>query len=491
MRLRILGENGKDRGTQLETLTTLILNSLGYTDIVTNKISYGGYELDVDGKFQHPAIGEVRTTRLICECKAYSKSLGTTDWMKFLGKIFTEELSNSDPVNGVMIALSGVNGNVLGQYEQLRKHRTDIEIVTGEKLVGKLKKIYPLRDPEDITSEIYGSTSRTITTLELAYYERQFIYIVSFSDNSHTTVSANRSKPISSYKEMIELIDEHEKLGNRVELSAEREFENRKDGFKKIILTTLLALDRPCEIEQIPKEWENVLGTKDQLDMCDLADIIPELIELGLVTNSDNSISLNILSDPSIENRAIFFNHLLRGSVILPGLKLEQYDSLIDDDILGLMESNHNCTPVPDQDRHALLEILKWSPTALLGAINPPQMSKSAIENGQHLHAPDDFSYVVLRKHLIDRFVRDYNSIALHEYFKKHRNIHEIETTSRIVAKSNKKIELDLNVRHRIGIGQRAESWGGGHILINMKLDNPEPWEPWPRPEPKTKDDAE
>ena len=141
---------------------------------------------------------------------------------------------------------------------------------------------------------------------------------------------------------------------------------------------------------------------------------------------------------------------------------------------------------MPDSERQTLIEMLKWSPSALLGAINPPQRSKSSLENDDHLPAPDDFAYIVLRKHLIDRFVKDYNPHALNSYFRDHRKIHEIETTSRIVAKSDKQIELDLDVRHRLGIMQKAESWGGGHVLVTMKLDNPEPWEPFPRPKPET-----
>ena len=88
MRLRILGENNDSRGSQLEALTERILNCLGYENIIKNRISHGGHEIDVEARLPQPSIAESSVTRLICECKAHNAPIGINDWLKFLGKLF-------------------------------------------------------------------------------------------------------------------------------------------------------------------------------------------------------------------------------------------------------------------------------------------------------------------------------------------------------------------------------------------------------------------
>lgn len=95
MEVIILGKNSDDKGTQLEKLTEAILKNLGYTDVSTSEIGAGGFELDVTAEFLQPGIGNTTKRLTICECKAHRKPISTTDWMKFLGKIFTHELGES------------------------------------------------------------------------------------------------------------------------------------------------------------------------------------------------------------------------------------------------------------------------------------------------------------------------------------------------------------------------------------------------------------
>ncbi len=475
---RYLGQIKKENA--IETLTTMLLSYLNYSDIVTNRISYGGHEIDVEANFRQPSIGQPVATRLICECKAHDKPIDTTNWLKFLGKIFTEELSANTPVSGLMIALTGVNGNVAGQYAEVKKQRTDIQIVTGEDLTEKLKLIYPLRKPNDVSREIYESTTRTVTTLELAYYERHFIYIASFSDNTYTTISANRKNPSGTLDELVNLVAESGRLGERIDLSADREFANRQDRLQKIILTALLSRNCSSSYDEIIAEWKSLVDV--DVEQCDLIAPMNDLIQQGIVTKSENQFVLAISTDPSVNNRVNFLRRINHGPIMLPALKLHQYDDLIDDDLLVFMESNHNCTPVPDEERESLIQIFKWSPSALNGAIILPNRSQQSIENEDHLRPPDDFAYVVLRQQLIERFINEFHTKPLHEYFRVHCGIHELEMTRNIAAKSNTKIELEFKLHQRLGIMPAAESLGGGHILVTMKLENPEPWEPWPTP---------
>jgi hypothetical protein len=58
------------------------------------------------------------TQNVIGECKAYIKPIALPDWLKFLGKIFSAEISGTQ-VQGCFIALLGVNGNVIGHYDAI------------------------------------------------------------------------------------------------------------------------------------------------------------------------------------------------------------------------------------------------------------------------------------------------------------------------------------------------------------------------------------
>jgi hypothetical protein len=131
-----LGHTPQIRGLQLEKLTELILENKGYKNITTRQISSGGHELDIAGELQVPMVSKrVQNIVVICECKAHAKPIGTTDWLKFLGKVYLEEVNSNSQVNGCFISLNGVNGNVSGSYKQLKeKGKDNIELVSGDDL---------------------------------------------------------------------------------------------------------------------------------------------------------------------------------------------------------------------------------------------------------------------------------------------------------------------------------------------------------------------
>jgi hypothetical protein len=49
----------------------------------------------------------------VCEAKAYRDPVSLPTWQKFLGELFIER-SETPTTIGILVALSGVNGNVRG-----------------------------------------------------------------------------------------------------------------------------------------------------------------------------------------------------------------------------------------------------------------------------------------------------------------------------------------------------------------------------------------
>ena len=134
MRLRVFGNNSDDKGAQLEQLTSRLLRRLGYRDIATNVVGSGGSEVDVHGELLLPSIHAGDRLHLIAECKALESPITLPDWLKFLGKIFTERTRGSSQVRGILIALSGANGNVTGAVAEFNTADTSVELITGDRL---------------------------------------------------------------------------------------------------------------------------------------------------------------------------------------------------------------------------------------------------------------------------------------------------------------------------------------------------------------------
>src|SRR5687768_1500652 len=114
MKLRILGLTTDDKGTQLETITKELLESLGYERLQLNIANDAG-EVDVQGVIVTPAPAQPIETQLVAECKAHKDPLNMTDWLKFVGKLHIANKANARTY-GCLVALSGVNGNVLGSF---------------------------------------------------------------------------------------------------------------------------------------------------------------------------------------------------------------------------------------------------------------------------------------------------------------------------------------------------------------------------------------
>ncbi len=480
MHLRILGQHGDARGAQLETLAANILVSLGYTDIVKNRISHGGHEIDVEARLSQPGLSEPRVTRLICECKAHSIPIGISDWLKFLGKVFTEATTNSEPVSGLLVALSGINGNVAGHYDTIRKYSKNVEVVSGDSIVNAISKFYNLRPIASVIRQVQESTRRSLTEIDLAYYAREFTHVVTFSDNSYTVIPSNPGIDAELREEIGKLVASDENLGVYFDLDTERDSLARHARLKKIVLTCLLMANGSCRLSDLLKPWDTL--TSEGLEMADLAAALDELLEWELVErDGTDGLLLSAIAHRSGERSAHMFRELISGSIVLPSLGLPLYDDLIDDSLLDYVSSLHNVIPFSESERGDLVSLLRWSPTALIGAVTPPNWPGSAKLRPSPGKNPeiDRFSLLVFRQEMIDRFLKDYRHPELREYFFEIRSIREIETKRSLSIKSSKDTLLELDVHDRIGIGKANESLGGGFIHVQLTDYAPQPWEPW------------
>jgi len=159
----IFGANTDAVGAQLERLTRRLLEERGYRNIAVDTIGEGGNEIDVLGEHPSHIPSNLTSRRLIAECKAWASPIALPDWLKFLGKVFVEEAKLGSEVDGLFVALSGVNGAVRGNYDSLRQRKSHITLLDGETLTSELSRVFNIPRVEEIVEVLKRQTPRQYT----------------------------------------------------------------------------------------------------------------------------------------------------------------------------------------------------------------------------------------------------------------------------------------------------------------------------------------
>lgn len=159
MRLIIVGKSNDDKGSQLERLTKKILEHQGFENLITNVQVAGASELDVIGvKVEKTGIRFIEQP-ILCECKAHAKPIVMNDWLKFIGKLFIERKTKPQTI-GLMLALSGANGNVVGSYEKDFADDSSIQLIANDDLIKLIQELYTL--PKSHTVKLTVNRSRKL-----------------------------------------------------------------------------------------------------------------------------------------------------------------------------------------------------------------------------------------------------------------------------------------------------------------------------------------
>lgn len=248
-----LGANADDAGKQLERLTRSILENLGYSNLAVNVVTSGGQEIDVTADYTIPVPGKPQTRRLIAECKAYQNPVAMIDWLKFLGKVFVEETRLNQEITGLFVALSGVNGNVQGNYDEIRQHRSNISLLTGEELLAELQSAYHLAPRPQIIERLHSLTARQYLHVEPAYYNQAVYWIFTFPDSEYAILRGSGELPSEAEITMLSpLIENRLSVTSYVDLSAEAQAQEQLCQIKKAVVAKIAAVGGALRREQLP-----------------------------------------------------------------------------------------------------------------------------------------------------------------------------------------------------------------------------------------------
>ena len=337
MQLIILGKTSDDKGTQLEKLTASILKQQGYTSIFTNVVNAGASEVDVTATFNQPFMGTPIVHEVIGECKSYNKPIALPEWIKFLGKIFSEEVSGKK-VQGCFIALSGVNSNVVGHYNTIKPNRPDIILLSGEALLTVLKNHFELRPIEEILIIIKDLTQKQPVNSAVCYYDERLYWRVSFTDNSYTLLNNLGETLITEdASKLHELIIKESDLLTFIDLKAEKEASERVFLLKKYIVCVLLIEDTAMNNKQVLDSCNDKFGSSlHNITLVEVQAALSELITTSILLIRKDLYELKMFTeDADLEDVVNFYHFFLYKTLVFQGLMSKLYSKKIDERLLN------------------------------------------------------------------------------------------------------------------------------------------------------------
>lgn len=470
----IFGKNSDDKGTQLEILTQTLLGELGYSNITRNEISSGGEEIDVTGEYIIPGLGSHKICKMICECKAYKNVTNMDQWLKFLGKVFVEETRRHEDVFGVFIALSGVNGYVKGNYEDIKSYRHNISIVIGEDLKKLLSQHYVIKDIKDVYKNIGKYTYKCIVGNDICYYQDKVYYLIRF-ENEETTLVNSLGDPIS----VEELSRLNEALRNIIDMTKYIDLRNeekntqRRFYIRKIIISEFVINNGELPLERLLSKVEGISKAEVMLEGKHISE------QMGLTLDEKNVLILPEIDEEEKKNSDIFvkiYRELLNGTINTEVLGCEFYDKHIDINLVEEIRKIQEGLELDSEETKRAIELFKLTPHGLLSFLYPNEM----IVTHRRQMTGNDFNEMDKRNFFNTLYIwlnSDYHNPTLYKYFYEVRNIREIETNQEIMVKTSEQIELNVQVPERFMIGRLAEEYGGKLVGLLALKDAPQPWE--------------
>lgn len=468
----ILAATPNEKGSQLEALTQRLLRHRGYENCTTNVMANGA-EIDVRGELPLRGLGADRRQKLICECKAHKAVVDMTQWCKFLGKVFHQEVCEEAEVAGCFVSLSGVNGHVQGNFDELSRHKQSISLLHGDDLLKLVAEIIPFVTLSEISQRSSTITDRTVSRFEPAYHEGAMYWIAVFSGGKFTLFNADGSHVDSDNGERLAPMVESElDVSSYIDIHKELRAQQRAASARVHVIATLF--DRDGSIEGIDR-FEHVEHFQPQ----ELRDAAQALVDEGLLSIDEQgrcAVTTTTSDEGDLVPPQVYltlFATAFPSSVV----NTDFYQRHINRAMLKEICTIQGGLPLPEEDIDEIISLLQLSPSALAQALNPMQMIVTGREKGVHNKQFDRFHQDYFHQAALEGLRRDFRTPAFADFFHEKRGLRELESTTKLVFKSKDKVEKEAEFTERVGIGRAADSLGGGLLHIAMLKDSPQPWE--------------
>lgn len=378
MDLLIIGTTTESKGSQLEKFCQRLFEKFGFINSTCNVVKSGGNEYDVTAeKFLDSSSNQ--KIPVMAECKAYNKPCDTNHWLKFLGKLL--QLRNVNPqAEGYFVALSGVNGNVWGNVQDLNDK--SIHVIVKDKLIEHIQNEYKLSDPNLVRSHVGFYTNRFVDTCDIILCNNQAYWLIRFNATEYSILSAENT-PISQDEfKKISMALPSKKFSHYIDLISEREKLMRFYFIRGLIFC--IAFNNSAPDEDALKDFickYNVDVTVEE---------IKSLLSSTEFVSHEYPIRIKF---PTSKVELFSYIHLypLLGETLTSQLYQESIDEELLDEILALQ--GH--ITLDETKRKECLQIMKYSASALSNVIRPDGFIVNSLRNA-HL-------FKVSRQRLVER----------------------------------------------------------------------------------------
>lgn len=472
--LTVLGLTPQDRGSQLEILTLKILRDKGYQNIRTRHISTGGAEIDVLAeKSREGTLGQHQPI-VICECKAHEAPISTTDWLKFIGKIYCERQKYTNNVYGELIALNGVNGNVAGSARELAEHDASITVIEGDQLSRELVRTFGLPSLKEITSRIQDITSTPITSANLIFHDPYAAWLVVLGNDTYTVIGPGCEELTTATVDNIDALIS-ERFGNitRLDIKQEIEQSTQMKNAELWLLSSLVVANGNATLDSLAK-----IG--DKPNEASLRDAARRLQNLGLIRYNEASGSAELIADP--HNPSTYSNVIRQlasyGHFYIHVIDSDWWNNQCTSEIRNEISRIQHGLPIFDETWESLEQIMKWSPSAFASVLHPQRLIvyHRANQPGSNNPSTDAHDNAYLVEIAMNAFRHDFEQGSLKKWYYENLGIVELAENSNLAVKSATETTKVFSCIRRTSIGLLSPEHGGGYILIRMLPDAPEPW---------------
>lgn len=420
MKLIILGKTKDDKGTQLEKLTNRILEFQGYSNIVNNVQVSGASELDVTASnVEKVGINNI-VTPVICECKAHEKPISMIDWLKFIGKLYIARKTESRTI-GLMLALSGANGAVVGSASTDFKDDPSVQLIANDDIIALLSQIYSLPPTTSVKEQLSSLPIPAVIEVNLVYYNSHIWWLVGFEDG-HFTLCHDNSKPATSdeVKEVLPLLPTATvyQTNGFVDIWNSLEVSQQLQQIEKLIIVELLK-NGPQEITKVQQVYN---GIEEQL----FYDSIQNSL---FITTDDRNQSVQLCNFSSI-SKVDLYRFLLDGGCPVDVFSTEFYQDNINEDLLEQIWAIQGGFKLPDEYTEKCLQLLRLSPSAMVYVLQQDRILHAApamVTNPDIMNLYYDHFMGKLQESFINDFKRpELSDFYFHSYNISKVNIYKI-----------------------------------------------------------------
>ena len=491
----ILGKDKDDKGAQLELLTHQLLTTRGCVNVRTKEIGAGGLEIDVTADAPIPGLGQQQVQRVICESKAHRSPIGTTQWLKFLGKIFVDKELYGDEVTGYFIALSGVNGNVAGNYKILRSRTSNIVLLDGEDLLAEISALYPLSALNDVDTNLRRLTNRSVREYDVAYYDRKIYRVVVFEDDAYTLLDGNgQPMPVNEKLEGLKgMLQDEIAVKAFIDLPQEAEARRRDVCAQMALLSQLILDDGATSPSRVLTEVSEIAPcTSDEIDRA-----ITTTEEVGWVKRYPNG-EVRFTEPPTPQEKTRQFVEVITflasrkpegacdARLFLRVLGCSYYDAHINRRLVSYIQTVQADLPLAEEDVNKVIELCRLSPSALLHATQPdPNLVVHRTDflpkiTNEEKDRFNEWGRSYVLRTLYNCLITDFRRAGPRSYFYEKRELREIETVQIVRVKNQTRVELEDTLSERRAIIELADEFlapdGGGKYATVLALTEGNPW---------------